>query len=60
MLPSFKEWLPWWLSKTTEKPTNIDIQEMMVSGITENEDINLNTFMEYLDEELPHLDEESK
>lgn len=53
--PYFKEWLPWWLSKTTEKPTNIDIHEMMdTDTIENNESISLNTsFMEYLDEELP-------
>lgn len=59
-IPSIKEWLPWWLSKTNEKPTNIDIQEMMASGTIVNEDINLNSFMEYLDDQLPHLEEESK
>jgi hypothetical protein len=25
----FKEWLPWWVSVTNEKPSNIDIQEVV-------------------------------
>lgn len=45
----FKEWLPWWVSVTTEKPSNIDIQEV-VSLSNEQESVNLNTFLEYLDE----------
>jgi hypothetical protein len=44
-----KEWLPWWSSTTTEKPSNIDIQEV-VSLSNEQEDVNLNSFLEYLDE----------
>ena len=45
----FKEWLPWWISVTNEKPSNIDIQEV-VSLSNEQESVNLYTFLEYLDE----------
>ena len=45
----FKEWLPWWVSTTTEKPSNIDIQEV-VSVSNEQVNFNLNTILEYLDE----------
>ena len=47
----FKEWMPWWV--TTEKPSNIDIQE--VASLTiEEESVNLNTFLEYIDESPVH------
>jgi hypothetical protein len=46
----FKEWLPWWgVSTTTQKPSNIDIQEV-VSLSNDQESVNLNSFLEYIDE----------